>query len=165
MNEFLDKFGIDWRLLLSQTVNFALILIILRIFVYKPLLSILKERREKIEKGLAQAEESEIRLKEIDQISAQKLKKTDEKCIALLSETDIKKKELEKGLALKAKQKEEETFKKIEAMAENQKKELAAKLQKEAGEIVRSAIAKAIEEKPEQIDEKLIQKTVSMLKT
>ena len=163
MNEFFDQFGIDWKLLLSQLVNFTLILIILRIFVYKPLLKILKKRKEKIEEGLAKAEESDIRLKEVDQIAKQKIKETDEKCVVLLAQTDVRKKELEADLASKIKKKEEELLKKTEAMAESQKKETYAKIQKEAGEVVRSAIAKAIEVEPEQVDDKLIKKTASIL--
>jgi F-type H+-transporting ATPase subunit b len=163
MNEFLDQFGIDWKLLLSQLVNFSLILIILRAFVYKPLLRVLKERKEKIEEGLAKAEESDVRLKEVDQIAKQKIKETDEKCIVLLAQTDVRKKELETDLALKIKKKEEDLLKKTEVMAEGQKKEMYAKLQKEAGEVIRSAIAKAIEVEPEQVDEKLIKKTASIL--
>ncbi len=163
MNEFLEQFGIDWKLLLSQLVNFTLILIILRAFAYKPLIKILKERKEKIEEGLIKAEESDIRLKEVDQIAKLKLKETDEKCIVLLSETDIKKKKLEEGLVLKTKQKEEELLLKIESLAESQKKEMNLKLQKEASQIIRSAIAKAVEEEPEQIDEKLIKRAASIL--
>lgn len=164
MNEFLDQFGIDWKLLLSQFVNFSLILIILRVFAYKPLIKILKERKQKIEEGLAKAEQSDVRLKEVDQIAKQKLKETDEECIVLLSQTDIKKKKLETELVSKIKQKEEELLEKTEVMAENQKKEIYEKLQKEAGEVVRSAIAKAIEIEPEQVDEKLIKKAASILK-
>lgn len=163
MNEFLDQFGIDWKLLLSQFVNFSLILIILRVFAYKPLLKILKERKEKIEEGLAKAEQSALRLKEVDQIAKQRLKETDEECIVLLSQTDIKKKKLETELVSKIKQKEEELLKKTEVMAENQKKEIYEKLQKEAGEVIRSAISKAIEIEPEQVDEKLIKKAASTL--
>lgn len=163
MNEFLDQFGIDWKLLLSQFVNFSLILIILRVFMYKPLLKILKERKEKIEEGLAKAEQSDVRLKEVDQIAKQKLKETDEECVVLLSQTDIKKKKLETELVSKIKQKEEELLKKTETMAENQKKEIYERLQKEAGEVIRFAIAKAIETEPEQVDEKLIKKAASIL--
>lgn len=165
MNEFLDQFGIDWKLLLSQLVNFSLILIILRIFVYKPLLKILKERKQKIEEGLIKAAESDVRLKEVDQIAKQKMKETDEKCVVLLAQTDIRKKELEAELVLKIKKKEKSLLEKTEAVAESQKKEMYAKLQKEAGGVVRSAIAKAIELEPEQVDEKLIKKTASILES
>lgn len=158
------QFGIDWKLLLSQFVNFALILLILRAFVYKPLLKVLRERKEKIEQGLVKAEESEVRLKEVDNIAKEKLKETEQKSLAILSETDAKKKQLEKELAFKIKKKEEELLLKAEELAESRKKEINQNLQKEASGIIRQALAKAIEEEPEQVDEKLIKKAVSALK-
>ncbi|MBI2054262.1 MAG: hypothetical protein HYT36_02930 [Candidatus Staskawiczbacteria bacterium] len=164
MSEFFTQFGIDWKLLLSQFVNFALILIILRAFVYKPLLKMLNERREKIEQGLVKAEESDIRLKEVDNIAKGKLKEAEQKSLAMLSETDSKKKQLEKDLFLKMKQKEEQLLLKAEESAELHKKEINEKIQKEAAEIIGKAIAKAIDEEPEQVDEKLIRKAVSRIK-
>ena len=52
MNAFISQFGIDWKLFLSQLVNFALILIVLKFFVYNPVIKILKERNKKIKEGL-----------------------------------------------------------------------------------------------------------------
>jgi len=163
MGEFLSQFGISWKLLFSQLINFALILIVLRIFVYKPLLKVLKERKEKIEMGLMKAEECNIRLKEVDEIAKNKLKEADEKCIILLSQTDTRKKQLDVEIAIKAKQKEEELLKKAETMAESRKKEMYEGIKKEAGQIIRSIIAKAIDAEPEQVDEKLIKRAVITL--
>src|SRR3989344_124155 len=146
MGEFLSQFGISWKLLLSQLINFALILIVLRIFIYKPLLNVLKERREKIEKGLMKAEECDVRLKEVDEMAKGKLREVDERCVILIS-----------------KQKEEELLKMAEIMADSRKKEMYEGLKMEAGQIIRSVIAKAIKDEPEQIDEKLIKKTVDAL--
>jgi F-type H+-transporting ATPase subunit b len=61
MEQLLTQLGIDWHLLISQAVNFFLLLIVLRIFVYKPLLTVLRERREKIENGIIKAEEADRR--------------------------------------------------------------------------------------------------------
>ncbi|KKQ97067.1 MAG: hypothetical protein A2W55_00830 [Candidatus Nealsonbacteria bacterium RIFCSPHIGHO2_02_38_10] len=163
MGEFLSQFGISWKLLLSQLINFALILIVLRIFIYKPLLNVLKERREKIEKGLMKAEECDVRLKEVDEMAKGKLREVDERCVILLSQTDARKKQLEAEIILKAKQKEEELLKMAEIMADSRKKEMYEGLKMEAGQIIRSVIAKAIKDEPEQIDEKLIKKTVDAL--
>ncbi|KAF0092758.1 MAG: hypothetical protein FD128_2819, partial [Hyphomonadaceae bacterium] len=33
MEEFIKQFGIDWRLLVSQAVNFLIVLTVLRMFV------------------------------------------------------------------------------------------------------------------------------------
>ena len=47
--ELFGKLGIEWKLLLAQGLNFILLLIILRKFLYKPILKMLDERRAKAE--------------------------------------------------------------------------------------------------------------------
>ena len=64
MSEFISQLGIDWKLLLSQSVNFLLLLTALRIFAYKPIVKLMKDRQAKIEEGLAKADEADRRLDE-----------------------------------------------------------------------------------------------------
>lgn len=60
--ELLGKLGIDGKLLLAQIVNFFILLYVLRRFAYKPVLRLLDERREKIEKGIKDADEAHKKL-------------------------------------------------------------------------------------------------------
>ena len=48
----LGKLGIDWKLFLSQAFNFFVLLGVLTFFVYKPLMTVIKERNKKIKTGL-----------------------------------------------------------------------------------------------------------------
>ena len=50
--------GINLPVLLFQLVNFTFLLIVLRLLVYKPVLKMLDERRERIREGLSAAERS-----------------------------------------------------------------------------------------------------------
>lgn len=58
MGDLLSQFGIDWRLFVAQLLNFLILLWILRRFVYPPLVKLLRERHERIERGVAEAEEA-----------------------------------------------------------------------------------------------------------
>ena len=49
MGDLLHQFGINGQLLLAQVVNFALLVLVLRAFVWKPVLRVLHERRERIQ--------------------------------------------------------------------------------------------------------------------
>lgn len=51
----MEKLGINLGYLLVQIFNFAIIMVVLRAWLYKPLLGMLQKRREKIEKGLEDA--------------------------------------------------------------------------------------------------------------
>jgi F-type H+-transporting ATPase subunit b len=56
MDALIEAFGINGKLLLAQSVNFGLLVAGLTFFLYKPVLKMLKERQELIEKGVRDAE-------------------------------------------------------------------------------------------------------------
>jgi len=66
MQEIVEAFGIDWRLISIQIFNFVALVMILRYFLYKPVLKILNERQAKIEKGVKDAEDAGDALKSAD---------------------------------------------------------------------------------------------------
>jgi len=66
MEEIANVFGLNWKLLIIQAVNFGVLLLVLWYFLYKPVLKMLDERREKIEKGVEDAETAGTRLEEIE---------------------------------------------------------------------------------------------------
>lgn len=58
MQQLLDAFGINWSLLLAQAVNFAIVLVALWYFLYKPVLAVLEKRRALVAKGVEDAARS-----------------------------------------------------------------------------------------------------------
>lgn len=56
MEEIIKAFGLDSRLIIAQTINFAVLMVLLWYFLYKPVLSMLATREEKIKQGIADAE-------------------------------------------------------------------------------------------------------------
>ena len=59
MAELFSAFGIDWKLLIAQTVNFIIVFGGLTFFLYKPVLKIISERESKIAQGIKDAEKAE----------------------------------------------------------------------------------------------------------
>lgn len=86
--EALANLGIDWKLLLAQVVNFAVVLLVLKRFAYQPMLKLLDERTAKIEKGLVDAEGAARKLGEMEM--KEKVILTDARTEAkrILAETD-----------------------------------------------------------------------------
>ena len=62
MNEIIAVFGINWKLLLIQGVNFGLLLAILYRYLYKPVLAMVDARRLKIENAIHNADKMEAEL-------------------------------------------------------------------------------------------------------
>lgn len=56
MSELFAAFGINWKLLLVQAFNFALLLAVLWYFLYQPVLKMIDDRRQKIAQGVRDAE-------------------------------------------------------------------------------------------------------------
>lgn len=52
----MEALGVNWGLLITQIINFALLVFVLYRFLYNPVLNMLQERRERIREGLAEAE-------------------------------------------------------------------------------------------------------------
>lgn len=55
--EILHVFGIEWKLITIQLINFAVLMFILHRYVYKPLLAIIEKRQWLINQGLDTQEE------------------------------------------------------------------------------------------------------------
>ncbi len=151
MNELLTSLGIDWRLFSAQLINFAILLLVLYKFAYKPVLKILDDRSQKIEKGLADAEESGKKLKEIEEkereVLAQAKKEAKEIVEKAQEQAQINREELVKT----AQEESEKIIQKAKKVAEEEKKKMVAEVKSEISVLVATAVEKIIDEK---IDEK-----------
>lgn len=63
--EFAKEFGVNPSLIAAQVINFLIILFLLKRFLYKPLLSLLNERKTMIQQTIKNAEEAEARLAKV----------------------------------------------------------------------------------------------------
>jgi F-type H+-transporting ATPase subunit b len=54
----LDKLGINLGFLVSQIINFSLLVILLTMLLYKPILRMLNERKDRIAKSMADVDEA-----------------------------------------------------------------------------------------------------------
>ena len=161
MNQLFEQLGIDWKLFLSQVVNFFVLLAVLTFFMYKPLIKIIKERNQKIKEGLAKAEEADLRLKDIDNIGKEKIKEAEQQSINILKNAEERAKILDRDLQKKAEERQKETLELIKRNALMAQEEANKKVLAQSAELVKKAIVKTVELSPEKIDEALIKKAVS----
>ena len=52
----MEALGIQWKILVAQTISFAIVFFVLWRFAYRPIFAMLQARREKIAEALANAE-------------------------------------------------------------------------------------------------------------
>ncbi len=144
MNSFISQFGIDWKLFLSQLVNFGIILVVLKFFVYGPVLKVLKERNKKIKEGLDKAEEAGVRLKEIDDIGKSHIKDAETKSINIIRETEKRAKVLEQELQKKSEASQLQMQKELQESYKKQQEQVHELVLKNAVELVKKTIIKTV---------------------
>jgi len=140
MDQLFATFGIDWRLLLIQAVNFGILLGALTYFLYKPLIKIIDERRAKIAEGVRAAEAADQRLAaakaESDEIVGQGVREAESLVAAARTRADEKGAEIVRNAEAKA----EAVLKEAQARAEESKR-LA--MQESEKEIAKAALLAA----------------------
>jgi F-type H+-transporting ATPase subunit b len=136
----------------------------LRVFVYKPVLKIIKDRNKKIKEGLDKAEEANVRLKEIDNIGKEKIKEAETTSIGIIKDTENRAKILEQKLQKKSEENQIQMQKDLEVSYKKQQEQAKDLVLKNAIELVKKTIIKTVELKPEMVDEALIKKAVESAK-
>ncbi|MEA2098449.1 MAG: F0F1 ATP synthase subunit B [Patescibacteria group bacterium] len=86
MMEIFSKLGLDYKLIIAQAVNFVLLLVILQRLAYKPVLKMLNDRTEKIDKSLKQAKKIEEELKKTEETKLIEIKKGKEEYQKIVKE-------------------------------------------------------------------------------
>lgn len=66
MDQIIATFGIDWKILIVQIVNFSVLFAVLSYLLYKPLMRLIEQRRTQIIESIANAERAENALKDAD---------------------------------------------------------------------------------------------------
>ena len=145
MEQLLSTFGVDWRLLLINAINFGLLLTVLWYFLYGPLTRMLEERRAKIEQGVEDARLAGEKLKAIEAARAVKLAEAGKEADSILSHarTAGSKKELElveRGEAAAAR-----ILKEAEAQTTEMKAQALAESREEVAKLVVLGLEKAMQ--------------------
>lgn len=163
--EFLKAFGVDWRVLIAQFLNFAILLFILWKFGYKPIFKFLEERSKKIEEGVENAVLAEERLKNISVQETEILKTAKKEAVAILAEAKVQGEENRRQLLDKAREEVGDLINQEKESMRLEKAEVLKSIKKETAELVAASLEKILEEKLNSAkDADLIRKSLAKLK-
>lgn len=123
----IEALGLDYRILIAQLLNFAILMWVLWRFAYRPVFSILEERRKKVNQGLDDAE-----------LAASKL-----------SEAEI----TNKQIILDARQESNKILAAAQAKAEEKQLEIVAKAEAEIGVMMEKERTKIASEKAQSLNQ------------
>lgn len=143
--EILNNFGFDPVILVAQIVNFLIILYLLKRFLYKPVLSMLKKRKETVEEGLRQAEEARITLEKTIEEEKKILTKAQDEAKKIIEETKKQSLLLSQEAETNTKEKIEKMLLEARQKIEEEEKEIEAKLSKKLTNIAVGILQKSLE--------------------
>lgn len=140
MEQLFETFGIDWKLLLAQVLNFGVLFFALTWFLYKPVLKTLDERKAKIAKGIEDADRAAEAAANADEKASEVVKGAESEAEGIVSSArDLA--STEKARLMKE---AEERAAQIASDADARAKEVAAKaLRDSEKEVARLAVLAA----------------------
>jgi F-type H+-transporting ATPase subunit b len=162
--EALESFGINWKVLLGQGINFLILLFLMKKFIYPRFFLLLKERKEKIEKGIQKMEEAERKSKMVETEREKILKETKEKAQSILKETEERAKVKEREILEMAEKEKEKIIKEAKKMGEGEIEKLKEDFLKKNLELALTLTEKILAKKIDsQEDKKLIWESLKQL--
>ena len=166
MSELIKNFGIDWRLLAAQAVNFFVLLFVLWRFAYKPILTLLRKRREDIENGIRASQEAQERLKRVEELGEEKLTEARRHALTIVSQAEALGRIRKEEIVREATRKGETVITQARRAAGEEKAKAQEEIYAGAEDLIREGISRVLGHlPPETRDKKLIRAALQELKS
>lgn len=155
MQQLVSQLGINWKILIAQIVNFAILFYLLKRFLYKPVMNMLDGRQAQLEKDRKNSLEIAERLRKAEEENRETLGKARAEANALIQDTK-KKTEARRAEMLDAAKSETAALlargkKSLEAekarMIDDARKEIAALAVEAAKKLLRSEAGESFDER------------------
>lgn len=157
----LRPLGIDPALLIAYVINFAILLLLLRLFLYRPILRMLSERRQKIQESLEQADkvrqEAEVQQAEFRRELEEARKTSQEAAARAAQETE----KMREAILADARKEAEQIRDQARQQIEVERQQTMAELQRQVADLAVDLTRKVIGETvavDERAQRQLIQK-------
>jgi F-type H+-transporting ATPase subunit b len=147
MAELFEAFGIDWKILVINLVNFGGLVLVLWYFLYGPVIRMLENRRQKIAEGVAAAEKSKQELEKIEHSRAAMLAKAGKEADEVLSSARAAGNEKQREIVSAAEANAARVLSEAQAQAKEMKDTAIAESKQEVAKLIVLGIEKTLKEK------------------
>ncbi|MCR4313884.1 MAG: ATP synthase F0 subunit B, partial [Candidatus Uhrbacteria bacterium] len=131
----LGTLGINLKIFLAQLLNFAIVMIVLWKWAYKPIVKLLEERQEKIERGVKQAQDVEKRVGDLERERHEVMATAKSEAAKVLEDVRVSADERKKELLAKSKEEVKGVVAKGKAQLEEQKVQMIQEAREEIAAI------------------------------
>jgi len=159
--QLISTFGVDWKLLIAQLINFFVLFFVLKRYAYGPIVKMLDERKDKIEKGIKDSEAATKKLAEMEQREKETLAAAREEAQKIMKIAEETGKNVQADIIATAHQEAEKMIEDAKKKIEGEKEKLIHEVKAEISGLVVMATEKILNEKIDaNKDKELIEKSI-----
>ena len=140
----MDELGLNIPVLAAQLFNFFLLLVVLRLFLYRPILDMLDRRSQRIREGLQAAEQSKEQASQTEQEVAQQLEEARRQGQTLVAQAQEAASRIQDDARAQAQRDAEVLLERARGEIQLERDQAIAELRREFADITVSAAEKVI---------------------
>jgi len=140
----LEKLGIDAGVLIAQVINFFLLLALLTLVLYRPVTRMLRERSERIAKGLLQAELAEKRAAQAEAEYQKRIEEARREAQAIVAQAREAAEKERQAILARAQSEAEELRARTEQELERERREALQALQEQVADLAIDAAGRVL---------------------
>lgn len=160
-NQLGETFVIEWGYIIWQAVSFLILAYVLYRFAFKPVLSTMDERQEKIDAGLKYAEEMKVKLAEAQEEKKKILQEASMEAKQIVTEARVDAESRIDRSTQEAIKSAEEVTRKARAQIELDRKQMIAEARSEISRLVVATAAKVLSKELSQDEKSRFAETAS----
>jgi F-type H+-transporting ATPase subunit b len=147
MDSLIETFHIDYRLLIAQIINFAIVISVLYFFAVKPLTKVMQDRTKKIEKSLDDAKKIDIRMLEAEEEFKKTVAQAKIDAGSIMEKAQVHAEEKRKEMLIKTKEEIGQIINDEKAMIQQEKAKILKEIKADISDLVISSVEKILEKK------------------
>ncbi|MEA3464015.1 MAG: F0F1 ATP synthase subunit B [Patescibacteria group bacterium] len=147
MENLIETFHIDIKLLIAQIINFAIVFCVLYFFALKPLMKVMRDRTKKIEKSMDDAQKIEKKLSRTDEKYSKAISNAKKEANIIMEKAGAQAEERKKETIAKAKEEIGQIINQEKANMQQEKAKILKEIKREVADLVIVSVEKVLEEK------------------
>lgn len=158
--EMLNTLGVNWMGIVAQMINFGILLAVLSYFLYRPILRVLDERRDRVQKSMDHAATLEHQVHEMEKERKHKLKELDDQAKNLAEESRKHAESLKKQIVDGAQAEVNQMLEKGRKQLDDERRKLLSELQKTVTDVSMTLAEKILQREFSADDQKRMLSTL-----
>lgn len=165
MAELIHTLGIDWKLLVANTITFFMVLWILRKFAYRPIINLLEQRQKMVADGIAKAKQSEEGYAELQREKQRILEEAKTDALKVVHAAEVEAANLRQQEIAKTQAETSQLLEKTKQQLERERQQMVSKAKADLADLVVAASTKVLGETVDaELEKKLQTQAVKAVK-